>query len=60
VALEHLRRGNATGVALQTTKARARIAQAAPDDPLTIVAQAWIDAVVAMDPGAREEAWPVP
>ncbi len=60
VALEHRRRGNATGVALQVAKARARIAQAAPDEPLTAVAQRWIEAFVAMEPDAPEDAWPVP
>lgn len=60
VALEHRRRGNPTGVALQVAKARARMSQAALDDPLTAVACAWIEAVERLGPEAPESAWPVP
>lgn len=60
VALEHLRRGNAAGVALQLPKAQARMNEAAPDDPLTAVARAWIEAVVSLDPRSTEDRWPVP
>lgn len=60
VALEHRRRGNAAGVALQLPKAQARISEAAPGDPLTAVARRWIEALVALDPRAPEDHWPVP
>lgn len=60
VALEHRRRGNAAGVALQVPKAQARLAEAPPDDPLSAVARAWIEAIVALDARSPEDAWPVP
>ena len=49
VALEHRRRGNATGERLQLEKARARAAEADPSDALASVARAWIAALVAGD-----------
>lgn len=63
VSLEHRRRGNEVGAALQLTKARARVAQADPADPLTPVARAWIQAVASaheVDAGASEDRWPTP
>jgi predicted metal-dependent hydrolase len=43
VAREHARRGNQTGARLQTEKARARLAEAEPDDPLVAEVRRLLD-----------------
>lgn len=58
VSLEHRRRGNRAGAALQLAKARRRAA--APAGPLAALARAWIEAIAALDPDAPEERWPTP
>ncbi len=60
VSLEHRRRDNAVGAALQLAKARARLAGADPADPLAGAASAWIAAVAALTPAAPEDRWPTP
>lgn len=60
VSLEHRRRGNARGAAMQLKKARARVAEADATLPEAPVARAWIAAVEALDPGAPEDRWPTP
>lgn len=60
VSLEHRRRGNASGAAMQLAKARARVAEADAALPLAALARSWIAALEALDPLAPEDRWPTP
>ncbi len=60
VSLEHRRRGNAAGAAMQLFKAQARVAEADPAAPLTATARAWVAAIVVLEPSTPEDRWPTP
>lgn len=60
VSLEHSRRGNAVGAAMQLAKAQARVAEADPAAPLTATARAWIAAIVGLEAATPEDRWPTP